>query len=261
MGFPALFRSKSSSVLVAAVLASGLFLAGCDEHVDVVRDHSVRIKKHATWAWRPAAPEAEAERRDHDRDDDRDRNRDQRDDDRDRNRDRDRRDNRDYDDRRPVVSRDVIDENGRPETVSRDYGVDNETLRLAIRSDIQQTLSQKGFKQVDDPAAADFLVDYHIGIRRRTVRVERYPGGYPGFVCGPFGCWASYRWGYWGGPGYRYENVNYREGTIVFDFVKQGTNKIAFRAVGQKQLNRDSFSTNHVKDAVERLLRDLKPGK
>ena len=252
MGFPASFSTKRSPLLIAAVLASGPFLAGCDEHVDVVRDHSVHINKHATWAWRPAAPEAEAEHRDHDKDLGRDRDRD---------RDHDRRDNRDNDDRRPVVSRDVIDENGRAETVSHDYGVDNETLRLAIRADIQQTLSKKGFKQVDDPAAADFLVDYHIGIRRRTVRVERYPGGYPGFVCGPFGCWASYRWGYWGGPGYRYENVHYREGTIVFDFVNQGSNKIAFRAVGQKQLNHDSFSTNHVRDAVQRLLRDLKPGK
>jgi hypothetical protein len=234
MGFPTLFSRKRFPLLIAAAVSAGLFLAGCDEHVDVVRDHSVPIQKHATWAWRSAAPipapAADAEPRDND-------------------------------DRRPVVSRDVIDENGRAETVSRDYGVDNETLRLAIRTDIQQTLSKKGFKQVDDPAAADFLVDYHIGIRRHTVRVERYPGGYPGFVCGPFGCYASYRWGYWGGPGYRYENVNYREGTIVFDFVKQGSNKIAFRAVGQKQLNRDSFSTNHVHDAVERLLRDLKPGK
>jgi hypothetical protein len=248
MGFPALFSRERFPLLIAAAVSAGLFLSGCDERVDVVRDHNVHIQKHATWAWRPATPEAEGERRDHDKDADRDRDRDH---------DRDRRD----DDRRPVVSRDVIDENGRAETVSRDYGVDNETLRLAIRTDIQQTLSKKGFKQVDDPAAADFLVDYHIGIRRHTVRVERYPGGYPGFVCGPFGCYASYRWGYWGGPGYRYENVNYREGTIVFDFVKQGSNKIAFRAVGQKQLNRDSFSTNHVRDAVERLLRDLKPGK
>ena len=30
--------------------------------------------------------------------------------------------------------------------------------------------------------------------------------------------YESYRWGYWGGPGYAYQNVHYREGTIVFDF-------------------------------------------
>jgi hypothetical protein len=217
-------KTRNPLLLAIAVVTSGLFFAGCDEHVDVVRDHSVVIPKHATWAWRPATPEKNPER--------------------------------------PVVSRDVISEDGRRETVSRDTRIDNDTFRLAIRTDIEQTLAKKGFRQVDDPAAAEFLVDYHVGIRRHTATVERvYPGGYPGFVCGPFGCWESYGWGYWGPPEVRYENVHYREGTIVFDFVKQGSNKVAFRAVGQKQIHRDSFSTAYLRDGVERLLRDLKPGK
>jgi hypothetical protein len=225
MGYPTLTKAKNSPLLLAAIVASGLLFAGCDEHVDVVRDHSVAIPKHATWAWRPAAPEKNPEKN-------------------------------------PVISRDVISDDGRQETVSRDSRMDNETLRLAIRTDIEKTLADKGFKQVDDPAAAEFLVDYHVGIRRHNVTVQRvYPGGYPGFVCGPFGCWESYRWGYWGPPEVRYENVHYREGTIVFDFVKQGSNKVAFRAIGQKQVHRDSFSSDHVRDAVHRLLRDLKPSK
>lgn len=223
MWHPTLSKTRNSPLLLAAVVASGLLFAGCDEHVDVVRDRSVAIPKGATWAWRPAPPPEK--------------------------------------EKNPVVSRDVISEDGRQEAASRDSRIDNETLRLAIRTDIEETLAGKGFKQVDDPAAAEFLVDYHVGIRRRTMTVQRYPGGYPGFVCGPFGCWASYRWGYWGGPGYAYENIHYREGTIVFDFVKQGSNRVAFRAVGQKQLNRESFSTDHVRDAVHRLLRDLKPNK
>jgi hypothetical protein len=222
MWYPSFKKTLNTRLLLAAVAVSGFFFAGCDEHVDVVRDHSVAIPKHATWAWRPAEKNPE---------------------------------------KNPVVSRDVISEDGHRETVSRDTRIDNDTFRLAVRTDIEQTLSSKGFKQVDDPAAAEFLVDYHVGIRRHTVTVERgYPGGYPGFVCGPFGCWESYRWGYWGGP-YGYQNIHYREGTIVFDLVKQGSNKVAFRAVGQKQINRDSFSTAHVRDAVHRLLRDLKPTK
>ncbi len=228
MWYPRLNKMRTSPLLLAGVLASGLLLAGCDEHVDVVRDHSVAIPKHATWAWRPAPPPEKNP------------------------------------DKNRVISRDIND-NGRPETVSRENGggrLDNETMRLAVRTDIEQNLSSKGFKQVDDPAAAEFLVDYHVGIRRHTVTVERgYGGGYPGLVCGPFGCWTTYRWGYWGGPGYAYENVHYREGTIVFDFVKQGSNRVAFRAVGQRQLNRESFSTDHIRDAVNRLLRDLKPNK
>jgi Domain of unknown function (DUF4136) len=223
MSLASLITKRNSPLLLAAALASGLFLAGCDEHVDVVRDHSVVIQKHATWAWRPAPPPEKPEKNDG---------------------------------RKPVVSRDVISDDGRRENAERNSRIDNETFRLAIRTDIEQTLRSKGFNQVDDPAAAEFLVDYHVGIRRRTMTVER-----PGFVCGPFGCYESYRWGYWGGPGYAYQNVHYREGTIVFDFVKQGSNKVAFRAVGMKVMTRDSFSSDHIRDAVHRLLRDLKPSK
>ena len=236
MWHPTLSKARTSPLLLGALVASGLLFAGCDEHVDVVRDHSVRIPKHATWAWRPDSPE----KKDKDKDDAASRD---------------------------VISRDVISDDGRSETISRDPRSDNETLRLAIRTDIEQEMRSKGFKQVDDPAAAEFLADYHFAIRRHTAaegggyREGGYRGGYPAFVCGPFGCWASYTWGYWGGPGYGYRNPNYREGTIVFDFVKQSSNKVAFRAVGQKEMNHESFSTDHVRDAVHRLLRDLKHGK
>jgi hypothetical protein len=223
MSLASLITKRSSPLLLAAVVASGLFFTGCDEHVDVVRDHSVAIPKHATWAWRPAPPPEKLEKKDG---------------------------------RKPVVSRDVISDDGPRENGERDSRIDNETFRLAIRTDIEETLRSKGFSQVGDPAAAEFLVDYHVGIRRRTLTVER-----PAFVCGPFGCYESYGWGYWGGPGYAYQNIHYREGTIVFDFVKQGSNKVAFRAVGMRVLYRDSFSSDHIRDAVHRLLRDLKPSK
>ena len=118
MWYPTLTKAKNSPLLLAVIVASGLLFAGCDEHVDVVRDHSVAIPKHATWAWRPAAPEKNPEKN-------------------------------------PVISRDVISDDGRQETVSRESRMDNETFRLAIRTDIEKTLADKGFKQVDDPAAAD----------------------------------------------------------------------------------------------------------
>jgi uncharacterized protein DUF4136 len=230
MGNLNLNKLRTAPVLLTAVLASGLLLAGCDEHVDVVRDHSVVIPKHATWAWRPAPPP--------EKNPDKNPN--------------------------PVISRDVITDDGRARTETREQGnigrIDNETMRLAVKTDIEQDLARKGFQQVSDPAAAEFLVDYHVGIRRATETVAR-PVGYPGLVCGPFGCYESYRWGYWGGPGYAYENIHYREGTIVFDFAQQGSNKVAFRAVGQRPIYRGSLSTDHIRDAVNRVLRDLKPGK
>ena len=46
-------------------------------------------------------------------------------------------------------------------------------MRLAVKTDIEQDLARKGFQQVSDPAAAEFLVDYHVGIRRATETVAR----------------------------------------------------------------------------------------
>jgi len=152
-------RTKSlgkSPLLAASVLICGLLLAGCDDHVTVIRDPDIPVHKGSTWARKPVASPKEA-------------------------------------DRRPVVSRDVI---SRGETVARDPGANNEIVRQRIRTAIEQTLSSKGLRQVSDPRDADFLVDYHVAVRRHNVTVERvYPGGYPGLVCGPYGCWESWGWG------------------------------------------------------------------
>ncbi len=205
-----------SPLLAASVLILGLLLAGCDDRVTVIRDSNIPISKGSTWAWKPVAPPKDAGRR-------------------------------------PVVSRDVI---SRGETVAREPGANNEIVRQRIRAAIEQTLSSKGLRQVSDPQAADFLVDYHVAVRRHEVTVQRvYPGGYPGVVCGPYGCWES--WG-WGPPEVSYENIRFREGTVVFDFVKQSTKRLAYRATGQKPVHRDTFNQDEVHEFVHHMLGKLK---
>jgi hypothetical protein len=111
--------------------------------------------------------------------------------------------------------------------------------------------------QVSDPAAADFLVDYHFAMRRHNVSVERiYPWGYPGLVCGPFGCWQG--WGY--GPAeVSYENIRFREGMFVFDFIKRNPNRLAYRAIGQETAHHATFLNDQVEDMVHAMLKGLKP--
>src|SRR5215475_16106949 len=46
--------SRMKAVLPLAVLAGAVVLAGCDEHIVVDRDPSVRVQHGMTWAWRPA---------------------------------------------------------------------------------------------------------------------------------------------------------------------------------------------------------------
>src|SRR5215469_4318977 len=207
---------KRSTLAAAAVLGCGLLLAGCDDYVQITRDPDVRIPKLATWAWRPAEP---AQARERDRDS------------------------------RPVVSRDVITRNQAP---MRDTNSNDEAVRLKVKTAIEQTLASKGLNQISDPRAADFLVDYHFAVEHHNATV---PVGYPGVVCGPYGCWQSWGWGPVG-----YEHIRFREGTIVFDFVQQSTKHMVYRAVGEKHVNRNTFTLTQddINGLVHHLLKDLK---
>jgi len=218
-------------LLTAAALLSLIFVAGCDEYVQVTRDRDVRIARNATWAWRPAVEEAAAAR-----------------------------DTRPVDNR-PVTSRDDIRRDQRAQPARRDPDANDEVVRGRVKTAIEQALTSKGFKQVNDPAAADFLVDYKFAVNRHNATVPvGYPGAYPGLVCGPFRCWES--WGY--GPAYvGYENIHFREGMIVFDFVQQANKHLVYRAVGQKPVKRNAFSLTQddINGLVHHLLGDLKPSK
>jgi Domain of unknown function (DUF4136) len=220
---------NSTKRLMAAVACGTLiFAAGCDEYVQITRDRDVRIPKGATWAWRPAVQEAaSAPARDS----------------------------------RPVTSRDDVGTAPRTQTAARVPDPNDEVVRQRVKTAIEQSLTSKGFKQVSDPAAADFLVDYKFMVKRGNAGVPvAYPGAYPGLVCGPFRCWET--WGY--GPAYvGYENIRFREGTIVFDWVQQGTKHLVYRAVGVKPVRYDAFSLTEsdINSLVHHLIKDLKPGK
>jgi hypothetical protein len=121
-------------------------------------------------------------------------------------------------------------------------------------------MASKGFQELSDPGAAAFLVDYKFAVNRGNARVPvAYGGAYPGLVCGPFRCWNS--WGY--GPAYvGYEDVHFREGTIVFDLMQRDGHRV-YRAVGEKPVRHDTFTLTQgdINGLVHHLLGDLKAGK
>jgi Domain of unknown function (DUF4136) len=212
-------------LFAAGALACAFLLAGCDEYVHVTRDRDAHLARHATWAWRPA--KEETNRRGS----------------------------------RPVTSRDVITRGERGETITPDNDADNEVLRGKVKAAVERNLAEKGLKQVEDPQDAELLLDFHIAVRRRNMTVERvYPGAYPGLMCGPFGCYGG--WGY-GPTAVGYENIRFREGTIVVDVLQSPSNHLIYRAVGEKPVRRDtfSFSQDDVNGLVHHLLKDLKPSK
>jgi len=213
--------NRKSSLIAVSALLSGLLLAGCDEYVQITLDPDVPIHKLATWAWRPAAEQANAR------------------------------------DSRAVISRDMI---SRDETVVRDSDADNEMVRQRVKTAIEQTLASKGLTQISDAQAADFLVDYHFAVERRNVTVPAAYGGYPGVVCGPYGCWQS--WG-WGPAAVGYQNIRFRQGTIVFDFIQRSTKHLVYRAVGEKPVQYNTFTLTQgdIHALVHRLLEDLRTQK
>jgi hypothetical protein len=216
---------RAVSVGLAAVLMGGMVLAGCNDDVEVLRDPDVRIAKGMTWAWRPVAPPPQGQR-----------------------------DN----DSRPVVSRDVINSGPPPDQhleSNRDWNT--EANRDKLKSAIERSLKSKGLVQVNDPATADFLVDYHVAVKTQKTTVGTvYPGGYPGLVCGPFGCWSG--WG-WGPPEVEYRTVRWHEGTFVFDLALRNPKKLAYRAISQKELkNKPDISNYQADEAVNHLLKGLK---
>jgi hypothetical protein len=220
LGFGA-STAMSRGMLIAAA-ACGLFLAGCDEHVRIIRDPEIPIAKHSTWAWRPM--EARSEARNSSRND------------------------------HPVISRDVIGR-GR-ETVVRENDPATDIDRRQFQNEIERQFTERGLTQVSDPGAADFLIDYHFAAQGRNVTVEHvYPGAYPGLVCGPFGCWEG--WGY-GPPEVGYENITFREGTFVLVVVQNRTKRLAYRAIGQKPERKAQFSHDDIHDMVRALLKDFK---
>lgn len=238
-------RTRSLPFMAVTIFVCAVLLVGCDERIVTFRDTTIPIPKHATWAWRPMPVKAAEVRKEN------------------------RREKRgDYPaDNRPVTSRDVVDapqqgpqggpEGPRTGAIVREPDSANEVVRQQARTAIEQELAHKGFTKVDDPAAADFLVDYHLAVHSRDVTLVRGYGGYGygGPVCGPYGC--SNSWGY-GPPDLHYENVRFREGTFVFDFLKGHTLGLAYRATGQEPAHKGNFSQDNVQEMIHNLLKNLK---
>lgn len=221
-------KRAASTVLMAGLMAGGLFLSGCDDNVEILRDPDVRVAKGMTWAWRPLnAPEGARREAGG----------------------------------KAVVSRDVIAQEGQPQAAPRQRLESNrdwntEANRDTLKAAIAKNLQKKGLAQATDPALADFWVDYHVAVRTQNATVERVYPGYPGVACGPYGCWSG--WG-WGPPEVAFQNVRYHEGTFVIDVALREPRKLAYRAISRKELNNKHTITPYQADeAVEHLLKGLK---
>ena len=216
-------KSRLFALTFLVVLAA-IVPAGCDDHVQVDRDASIPIRKGMTWAWRRSGVPPVSSR--------------------------------------PATSHDTL--NRRPAGYGASYENvpsyqrnsywENDIVRNRIARAFEQELTHRGLVQVSDPEDADFLADYQFAVepRRQRIAAPLYPAG---LVCGYYGCSN----GFYGPPGYYVRTVQYREGTIVFDLVDQNVNRLAYRAVRENVVHRDSFTDDEVREGVQHLLKGLKP--
>jgi hypothetical protein len=131
---------------------------------------------------------------------------------------------------------------------------ENDIVRNRIARAFEQDLNSRGLRQVSDPRDADFLVDYQLAVQSRRERVAT-PVYSSGLVCGYYGCWN----GFYGPPGYYVHTVQYREGTIVFDMIDHEQNRLAYRAIRENVVHKDSFTDDEVREGVKHMLKGLHP--
>lgn len=150
-------------------------------------------------------------------------------------------------DTRPVLSRDVITQPSPTQHLESNRDWNTEANRKQLQEAIERALKSKGLTQVKDPATADFLVDYHVAVKARKATVGQvYPG------------WGWYGWG-WGPPEVEYRTVAWHDGTFVLDVALRNPRKLAYRAIGHKELNNKStISPYQAEEAVNHLLKGLK---
>ena len=147
---------------------------------------------------------------------------------------------------------------GQADTVSKfelDPAAQNPVLHMRVQMAIQNTLAQKGWTMVQDPADAQLVVTYHIGMKRQTEyqTTTTSVGG---------GWWGGYGWGYYGAPTYVVSNttpVEYMQGGLLVIVRDSHTGNVAWNGLFKKDVSSTTTVTQErVQEGVTMLLKDLK---
>lgn len=120
---------------------------------------------------------------------------------------------------------------------SADPRVANDIIQERLKTAVDTALAAKGFRQVSDPAQAQLLVAYHVGLQNQTeTRVDTFGGGSVG-ACGFRGCVGG--WGLYGPPSVDVSNINYTQGTVILDLMDRASGKLAWRATSEKRVDQN----------------------
>ncbi len=130
---------------------------------------------------------------------------------------------------------------------------------------LARNLSGKGYQIVDDPAAADLLISWHLGVQDktdvRTYETPAYGAGY-GAGYGRYGGYNRYSmYNCWNCTNTEVRVVNYTEGTFIIDMIDPALQKSVWRSVTQSKLkgNRNDDDPNEINEAAALVLGGFPP--
>lgn len=121
-----------------------------------------------------------------------------------------------------------------PMIVGSSNRIPNPLLEPKIMSAMEDGLASKGFRKVDDPESADFVLSFTVG-SREEIKVDSYPATYAGY--GYRGAWG------WGGPYYgmgmatETQVRQLQKGMLALDVFDVKEHRPVFHAVAEKSIS------------------------
>ena len=110
----------------------------------------------------------------------------------------------------------------------------NPLLDPRIMAAIEDGMTVRGFRKVDDPESADFTLSFTVG-SREEIKVNSYPASYQGFYGHP-------RSAYWGGAYYGYGMATetqvrqYQKGMLALDVFDVKEHRPVYHSVAEKSI-------------------------
>jgi len=128
-----------------------------------------------------------------------------------------------------------------PSYSNQDPRAANDIIDQRIRRAVEQALTEKGYRQISDPASAALTVAYYVAVdERQETRIDSWGG-------------ASSRWGVYGAPQFSAHTDTYTEGALILDLTDRASGRLAWRAASRKKLH----TGDGAQDAITETLRTM----
>lgn len=136
--------------------------------------------------------------------------------------------------------------------------VPNPLLEPRIMATVERGLTTKGYRKVDDPDSADFVLSFTVG-SREEIQVNSYPATYAGY--GYRGAWG------WGGPYYgmgmatETQVRQYQKGMLALDVFDVEGRRPVYHAVATKSITESDRKKmdETIQAAVDAVLQGFPP--